>query len=49
MQSDANLKIGNIPTVIIPTPNTLSYISSTLIRTLINANGDKTIVQDMLC
>ena len=49
MQSDANLKIGNIPTVIIPTPNTLSYISSTLIRTLINANGDKTVVQDMLC
>lgn len=49
MQSDANLKLGNIPTIIIPTPNTLSYISSTLIRTVLNANGNKEIIKDMLC
>ena len=49
MQSDANLKLGNIPTIIIPTPNTLSYISSTLIRSVFQANGDKELMRDMLC
>lgn len=49
IQSDINMKLGNIPTIVIPTPNTLSYINSTTIRSILSCGGDNSLVKDMMC
>lgn len=49
-QSDINWKLGKIPTLVIPTPNTLSYISSTAIRSILQtSHGNSELVRDMMC
>lgn len=49
-QSDINWKLGKIPTLVIPTPNTLSYISSTAIRSILQtSHGESELVRDMMC
>ena len=49
-QSDINWKLGKIPTLVIPTPNTLSYISSTAIRSILQtSHGESELVKDMMC
>ena len=49
-QSDINWKLGKIPTLVIPTPNTLSYISSTAIRSILQtSHGNSELIRDMMC
>lgn len=48
-QSDVNLKLGKIPTIIVPTPHSLSYISSTVIRSILQTGHDSNLVKDMMC
>ena len=49
-QSDINWKLGKIPTLVIPTPNTLSYISSTAIRSILQtSHGESELIRDMMC
>jgi pantetheine-phosphate adenylyltransferase len=49
-QSDINWKLGKIPTLVIPTPNTLSYISSTAIRSILHtSHGESELIRDMMC
>ena len=48
-QSDVNLKLGKIPTIIVPTPHSLSYISSTVIRSILQTRHDSSLVKDMMC
>ena len=49
-QSDINWKLGKIPTLVIPTPNTLSYISSTAIRSIPQtSHGESELIRDMMC
>lgn len=49
-QSDVNWKLGKIPTLVIPTPNTLSYISSTAIRSILQtSHGESELIRDMMC
>lgn len=49
-QSDINWKLGKIPTLVIPTPNTLSYISSTAIRSILQtSHGESELIRDIMC
>jgi len=49
-QADINCNLGKILTIVIPTPNTLSYISSTAIRSILQTcKGDHELVRDMMC
>lgn len=49
-QSDINWKLGKMPTLVIPTPNTLSYISSTAIRSILQtSHGNSELIRDMMC
>jgi pantetheine-phosphate adenylyltransferase len=48
-QSDINWKLGKIPTLIIPTPNVLSHISSSAIRSILQTSKDTSLVKDMMC
>jgi pantetheine-phosphate adenylyltransferase len=49
-QADINWKLGKMPTIVVPTPNTLSHISSTAIRSILQAsNGKSELVRDMMC
>jgi pantetheine-phosphate adenylyltransferase len=40
LQADCNMFIGKIPTIFIPTTEAYSFISSTLIRTILNNSKD---------
>lgn len=48
-QSDINWKLGKMPTIVIPTPHELSYISSTAIRSILQAGHDSGLIRDMMC
>ena len=49
-QADINWNLGKMPTLVIPTPNTLSYISSTAIRSILQtSHGDSSLVKDLVC
>jgi pantetheine-phosphate adenylyltransferase len=48
-QADINMKLGSIQTIVIPTPNTLSYISSTVIRSVLQAShGNSMLIENMM-
>lgn len=49
MQSDVNWKLGKIPTLVIPTPQSLSHISSTVIRSILQTSHDSSLIRDMMC
>jgi pantetheine-phosphate adenylyltransferase len=48
-QSDINWKLGKIPTIVIPTPHELSFISSTAIRSILQSGHDSELIRDMMC
>jgi pantetheine-phosphate adenylyltransferase len=48
-QSDINWKLGKIPTIVIPTPHELSFISSTAIRSILQSGHDSGLIRDMMC
>ena len=49
-QADINWNLGKMPTIVIPTPNTLSYISSTAIRSILQTcKGDSSMVRELMC
>ena len=49
-QADINWNLGKMPTVVIPTPNTLSHISSSAIRSILQTcKGDTSVVKDLMC
>jgi pantetheine-phosphate adenylyltransferase len=48
-QADINMNLGSIQTIVIPTPNTLSYISSTVIRSVLQTSyGDSRLIENMM-
>ena len=48
-QADINMKLGSIQTIVIPTPNTLSYISSTVIRSVLQtSHGNSRLIENMM-
>lgn len=47
-QSDANNFIGGIKTIFIPTPNELSFVSSTLVRTIMQSDK-KELLKNLMC
>jgi pantetheine-phosphate adenylyltransferase len=49
-QADVNKELGGIPTFVIPTHHSVSFISSTLVRSLIKAkNGSEKYVRNLMC
>lgn len=48
-QADLNWKLGKIPTIVIPTPHELSFISSTAIRSILQTGHDSSLIRDMMC
>ena len=48
-QSDINWKLGKIPTIVVPTPHELSFISSTAIRSILQSGHDSGLIRDMMC
>ena len=49
-QADVNMKFGSIQTIVIPTPSSLSYVSSTAIRNILQAcHGESDLLDNMMC